>query len=663
LASRELPAAVALLKGRMGRGLEAQLSEGDFCANLLAYLRGRETPRLLFDGARLGETARAAMAAGPDEAAWEREIADNAVEGRLYAASNPHCRRFLAADPDKFDFSSCDIEDPEAIHGLCRMRWLACLGKAYWETGEGKYFEALLRQWDFFEFKAPTPGEEFWRRVHAAGPVNMAPPFGELDTFIRLTNWYWAFWLGLFAREMTAERCAGLLARCLRLFDLVAARGVKRHEHNFTSMQMEALYLWASALPEFTGMTVWRHAARNILESSLERAVFDDGAQWEKSAGYHGGCIRWYATPCLLGMRNGDEWAAPYLAKLRKMGEYLDAILTPDGKYPLMSDSDRQAGTEPLSLLRLLFADMKFRRSVGPSYYTAWVGDGETWKAEETVGVFDPVAVFPQAGVAAVHPGGAGGASVLLDNGPTSAGHAHLNNLTIHYDLPQGPVIVDPGRWIYRSDADRAWVIRCFSHNTVFIEDAAIRPEDWIQEPGFARIFGPEDNRVSPIRVGEEHGATVLETAFRGFAPDARAEARRLVVMPNDPAEVWLGVVDRMEAPRPHSWTNAWLFPSAKAGRETETGYEMDLSWGARLRMAFVGDTLLALRDEAKFWCPNYGEKEPARWVRLTSHCQKTRRAFLFAPVLGGQDVEPQVDLEADGVVFTVGRRKVRVAC
>ncbi|HRU07224.1 MAG TPA: hypothetical protein P5137_15770, partial [Candidatus Brocadiia bacterium] len=134
-------------------------------------------------------------------------------------------------------------------------------------------------------------------------------------------------------------------------------------------------------------------------------------------------------------------------------------------------------------------------------------------------------------------------------------------------------------------------------------------------------------------------------------------------VMPNDPAEVWLGVVDRMEAPRPHSWTNAWLFPSAKAGRETETGYEMDLSWGARLRMAFVGDTLLALRDEAKFWCPNYGEKEPARWVRLTSHCQKTRRAFLFAPVLGGQDVEPQVDLEADGVVFTVGRRKVRVAC
>ena len=44
LARRELPAAVDLLRGRMDRGLVTRLSEGDFCANLLAYLRGRETP-------------------------------------------------------------------------------------------------------------------------------------------------------------------------------------------------------------------------------------------------------------------------------------------------------------------------------------------------------------------------------------------------------------------------------------------------------------------------------------------------------------------------------------------------------------------------------------------------------------------------------------------
>src|SRR5690554_3449936 len=145
----------------------------------------------------------------------------------------------------------------------------------------------MWRQWDFCVARVPFHDEALYRRISAFPPRILLPPYGELDNFIRLTNWYWAFWTSIFAPEMTPARHAILLARCLRQFDFVAARGIGRQEHNFTAMHMESLYLWACALPEITGMPVWKHAARNNLESSFRRAVFEDGVHWEKSAGYH----------------------------------------------------------------------------------------------------------------------------------------------------------------------------------------------------------------------------------------------------------------------------------------------------------------------------------------------------------------------------------------
>ena len=656
---QEYAASIRLLRARLNRDVADRLDEGDFAENLLRLLRERPEARLLFSPDKLSAIARAAREVDPDEADWERDIADNAVEWRLYAASNAYCRRFPQIDRETFDFSTFDHKDPEALHGLNRLRWLRSLALAYWETGDRKYFDSLMEQWDFFVEKAPIPGPEFSRRVHAMGRQNMDPPWQELDTFIRLTNWYWAYWLALFAPEMTPERNAVLLSRCLRVFDIVASRGVRNLEHNKNTMGMEAIYFWASSLPEATGMELWRNMARNTLEASMSRGVFSDGAQHEKAAGYHAGCIRWYGTSFILGRRIGDEWATDYADRLRLMGEYLDAILTPDGMTPLMSDADRvRSGMSALALLRCAFPDITFRRPVAPKFFSAWVSDGMTWDPEDTVEERDPISVFEQAGVAVVRSGpGHEAPGVILDNGPTNAGHSHFDNLTIHYDLLEGPVIVDPGRSFYGAHAERAWVVNAESHNTVYIEDTPVEPGDWIREHAFSAVMGPEDERAGEILVGEQSGATTLQSYFRGHAEDPGAEVRRFVVMPNDPAETWLAVVDDIEGPEAHNWTTSWLFPASEPGRQTKTGYELDLDSGFCVRFAFVGDTLLALRDEAMFWCPQYAEKSPARWVRFTSHCERTRRAFLFVPLMD-TDVTPDIELTSEGVVLSLDGRK-----
>ena len=653
--SDELADALELLESRFRRDLVAQWDAGDFAANLLRHLRTRTEPRLLFSPENLPRLSTLARQHDPDEFAWEKEIADNAVAGRMYGASNAYCRRFLAVDRHTFDFSSYDHPDPETIHGLTRHRWYASLARHYWDDGDPAYFDALMDQWDFFVAKVPFAGEAFLRNVHAIGPTGMQPPWGELDIDIRLTNWWWAYWVILHAEQMTPQRNAILLARCLRLFDLVAARGIKHHEHNFTSMQMESVYFWATALPEVTGMDVWRHAARNTMEASLGRAVFDDGVHWEKSAGYHRGCIRWYGTSYLLGRVNGRPWADPYGQRLRRMGEFLDAVVTPDGLLSLLSDSDRDVSWRAgLTLLKCIFPDMTFRRPVAPTHSSLWASDGFEWDPADTVGARPTVSVFPNGGVAVVHhPAPELGAMVILDNGPTHAGHSHKDNLTIHYEAFARPIVVDPGRWVYRGGADRAWVVACQSHNTAYIEDEPVHAGDWIRENALEVITTCDDPRVSPMHADRRDDRVVLRTRFKGFVADPDACVTRVVVFPVDGADVWLLVHDTIEGHTAHTWTNSWLFPTDDPVEQIDGACRVRLDHGMGVWLVWAAATPLDLRDDAMFWCPQYGEKSPARWVRFSGSCTTATRAFLFLPHTH-ETSAPTIRLEPQNIGLTI---------
>jgi len=656
---REFDEARIALRNRLERVWVERFDEGDFAENLLEHLRTRERPRLFFTPSNLSKICALTRRHDPAEYAWEQEIADNAVEGRLYGASNAYCRRFIAVDRETFDFSRYDHPDPQTICGLGRHRWYVSLARAYWDNGDRKYFDALMDQWDFYAEKVPPPSESLLLGIHAIGPSGMSPPYGELDVYIRLTFWWWAYWTILHAPEMTPERNAVLLARCLGLFDLVAARGIKIHEHNFTSMQMESLILWAVALPEVTGMRVWKHAARNIMEASLDRAVTADGVHWEKSVGYHRGCIKWYGASYLLGQINNAPWADAYGERLRRMGQYLDAVITPDGRLPLISDTDRDDSWRmALSLLKVIFPDETFRHPVGPSYRSLWHADGRVWEPPAAPAETNAVALFPQGGVAVARHEAAR-SMVILDNGPNAAGHAHKNNLTVHYEALGHPALVDPGRAVYRDDADRRWVTSCQAHNTVYIEDEPVIGAEGIGENILQRIAEPGDLRLGAITSRESDGLVILTSAFKGYRDDVDAMARRCVVMPVAGAETWLAVVDRIDGPQPHTWTHAWLLPAREPVVAIgANAYEAALDNDVRLRFAVWAETPLAVRDDAMFWCPSYAEKSPARWVRFSGACAAGARAFLFRPPAEGDEVL-RVALAGDTLRLAVAGREI----
>lgn len=657
---------LSLLRQRLDPHLTAQLDQGDFAANLLAYLRSRPNPQLLFRLDRLSHLAARAEALDPVESAWETRIADETVAGKLYAASNAHADAFITLDRGAFDFRSINHFDPEAIHGLNRCRWLACLARRYWRARDTRYFDALQREWDYYVEKVPFSDA---RLVHGVQQIEDAdlrnPTYHDLNAYIRLMNWYWAYWLALAAPEMTPARNAVLLARCLRLFDAVAAHPYRYVEHNKFTMQMEPLYLWASALPEFTGMPLWKESSRRWLETSLMVGVWDDGVQWEKSADYHIGCIRWYGASFLAGRRWGETWHEKYAETLARMGNYLDAIVTPDGRTSLISDSDRTDGWRAgLALLRAIFPDAEFRHPVAPTYLSLWISDAAEWDPADTVASKPRVEVFPIGGVGVARAAQNGRtAMAILDNGPTRAGHAHKANLTLHFEALGRPVVVDPGRWIYNGrDPDRIWVMMPWSHNTILPEDTPYTVLSASRSNPLPIIPLPGDARLGVMRGSEEGEALVLRSSITGFLCEPHAVVRRTVAISAREDAPWLLVADRIDSPTEHLWTNSWLLPSARPIEQRQGGWVAALDGGLSLGIASLNAEGLALRDDERFWCPNYAVKSPARWVRFSGACASGLRVFAFLPSERAAEL-PRLSLDGAsvGIATAKGQWSVQI--
>ncbi|MBS3762464.1 MAG: hypothetical protein KGZ25_04065 [Planctomycetes bacterium] len=110
-------------------------------------------------------------------------------------------------------------------------------------------------------------------------------------------------------------------------------------------------------------------------------------------------------------------------------------------------------------------------------------------------------------------------------------------------------------------------------------------------------------------------------------------------------------MVDRVQSAEPHTWTNNWLFPTDQDLKGVEDHYELELESGVQLILFWVGD--LQLRDEERFWCRNYNEHEPARWLRFSGDpVEREIRAFAFIPQRTPSEPEVELKIVGEKVLF-----------
>ena len=373
----------------------------------------------------------------------------------------------------------------------------------------------------------------------------------------------------------------------------------------------------------------WTAFAREALEQEMVVQVLPDGADYESSIPYHRLVAELFLGAARLADHQGRPLSAAYRARARQMIEYLAAVTRPDGLMPQVGDADDGRlhvfdgyGTASPQDGRHLFgpASAMFDEPA----WLALAGEGGAWEAAwwglDARPRPLPAAsgwegqLFPHAGIAAMR--SAGGHYLLATNGVVGTNgfgnHKHNDQLSFEYHRGGVALVVDPGSYVYTSDADARNRFRGTAfHNTVCIdgvEQNELRP-DWLFrlfETSKAEHVSFEDRGDSFEYVGRHHGYERLpqpvlhERTFRLLKPSGS-----------------LTIVDRLSGTGEHDV--AWHFHLAP-GVDAECADAATVALttgGERLRLVMPAGLRTSISPSE--YSPSYGVKVPCVALTLTS--------------------------------------------
>jgi hypothetical protein len=314
------------------------------------------------------------------------------------------------------------------------------------------------------------------------------------------------------------------------------------------------------------------------------------------------------------------------------MVAYLAAVTRPDGLMPQVGDADDgrlhvfegygtaspQDGRHLFGPASAMFDEPAWRALAGDSgaWEAAWWGlplepveptptiDSSAWRGQ----------LFPDAGVAAMRSDG--GHYLIATNGVVGTNgfgnHKHNDQLSFEYHHNGAALIVDPGSYVYTSDADERNRFRGTAfHNTLCIdgvEQNELRPE-WLFrlfETSKAEHVSFEDRGDAFEYVGRHHGYERLAQ------PVLHERTFRLLK-----ASGSLVIVDRLTGTGEHEV--AWHFhlaPGVHAERAGETTVAL-ASGVQRLRMTLPPGLRASI--EPSGYSPSYGVKVSCVALNLMS--------------------------------------------
>ena len=363
---------------------------------------------------------------------------------------------------------------------LARAQHLATLGQAFQLTGDRRYaIEVLDQILDFVEANPPGFG------------VNWTC---TMDVGLRAVSWVVALDL-IRSADLDDAVCARVYSALFDHGRFIRANLENTYEVTSNHFLSNVVGLWflSAAFIDLEEGRQWSEFARDAIEQEMQVQVLPDGADFESSIPYH----RLVAELFLGSLRLGDVTGRPlsdhFRARVGAMIEYLSAVTRPDGLMPQVGDADdgrlhvlRYAAPQDarhlLGPASAMFGRPEWRHQCGVAadWEAAWWGfDVETPKA---AAMSAPMArLYPDAGHAVIRDRGV---YLLVTNSVVGTkgfgNHKHNDQLAFEYHAGGGPLIVDPGSYVYTSDPHARNLFRGTAyHNTLMID-------------------GAEQNRVNP---------------------------------------------------------------------------------------------------------------------------------------------------------------------
>jgi uncharacterized heparinase superfamily protein len=359
---------------------------------------------------------------------------------------------------------------------LSRCQHFTTLGQAYWLTGDERYAQEFVNEIDDWIARNPWSYGVNWACA--------------MDVALRAVNWIWAFFFFADAAACASPAFRGAFLRSLYMHGDYIAAHLERSDINGNHYLCDGVGLLF--LGSFFSRTPhgreWRQTGRAIIGAEIFNQTSEDGVDFEKSTSYHRLVLEAFLTSHLLLSVHGDNLPRPWIDRLERMIEFVEAYTKPDGSVPLIGDADdgrvQKLGTQAINDHRyllaagaVLFGREDFKRTAQT------FSDEAFWLLGlQGAGAFDSL---PDAGGApaskAFHAGGyyvlrSQRAHVIVDCGEVGmhgrGGHGHSDITGIEVWLDGMNLVTDCGAYVYT--ASREWRHRFRStafHNVVQVDD------------------------------------------------------------------------------------------------------------------------------------------------------------------------------------------------
>lgn len=524
------------------------------------------------------------------EIPWRRDLVHGKETGLEHWSTMPY-----------LDFEKTG--DSKIVWEPNRHQHFFTLGQAFFLTGEEKYAEECLAQW------------EHWRRENPyLRGINWA---SSLEAAFRAWSWLWAMQLLSGSRALSGARLGEITAAIADHAEYIASNLSTYFSPN-THLLGEGFALFAigTMLPELRGAEIWRETGRAILLEQMEKQACADGSHLEQSSYYHRYATDFFLCAALLAECNGGAFPPSYRERLARMCEFIQHTAWPSGAHPMTGDADggrvlalehhEPGGTNNdhravLSTAALFFhrGDFKFAANalheetlwlLGPEAAEEF-SDLKAIAPEETSWAFRGSGMVVQRSEWSSH-----ARALLFDAGPQGMGvcaHGHADALQVLCAADGVEWLIDPNTFVYTSSREwRDFFRSARAHNTLMVDSRdQAEPVDffkWRDIPGvqlefsatlprfdvaiaahngYARLPEPVTHRRTVIYVKPDYwivsdevtgaGAHALEFFFH-FAPGVKVEpahgawlasksGARFLLVP--PAGVKVSVVKGEESP------------------------------------------------------------------------------------------------------------------
>ncbi len=532
-----------------------------------------------------------------------------------------------------------DGSDARVLWEVNRLAHLLTLARAYSVTGDDKLAREVLAQL------------RSWR---AQNPLGRGPNWAcAMEVALRAVNLLAAFELLRRSPQMDAEA----LALFLQTFDQHGAHIRRNLEFSYLSTSnhylsdVAGLFWLGTMLPELEAARGWRQFGWRELAREMDKQVHADGADCEASTGYHRLVLELFLYSFALARANGVEVGEKYWAKLRGMLEYVRAYLRPDGRAPLVGDTDSgqvlplvpRAADDHAYLLALgaaLFGEPRFKISTAMPEELLWVLGGEGVRAFQNLPEADAGTIsraFADAGTYVLRDQDLYLLFNASGNGLMGRGsHGHNDALSLEVSACGTSFVVDPGTYVYTANFGERHLFRSTAyHSTVQVDDE----EQNTTDPALPFVLGDEAHpRVLRWETTPDHDLIVAE--HDGYRRLAQPVTHRRAVLFKKQERCWI-VQDTLSGEGEHLFRFRFHLADGLEADARAQGIvsACDKMAGARLFVCALDLDDATLELEPRFVSRDYGAKSASVSVCWTVKASAPR-VFHWAlvPVCAGED-------------------------